>query len=485
MSTRAIATSTLWQMASQITMAALGIVTIKLVTLGLSKELVGEYNSAYGYLQIFGIIADFGLYAVSVRELARVNEEKKQEMFGTLLVLRCIILMISLGLALAIAWSVPAWHETHLQLGITIAAFVPFFTLLAGVIRTIFQVRYKLQYVFVAEVGQRIITVGLTALLIYWGTRDSTDVTDYYLMLAFGGAGAAFLFVFSFIAGSTLLRIRPSWNKELLMKTLTLAAPYGLAFLCTALYRQFDVTMIALLRPDFELQNAYYGPVQRMMDMAYVIPTFLLNSTLPIVSERHSKGEDTSRLLGKTLLIILLVGTIGGLFAALWARPLVQLLTRDSYLSTIDAPGSDTALRLLAIPIFMNGLIQFGFYSLLTRHIWKPLVATLALGAALSLILNVMLVPQFGFVGAALTSIVVHAVLAVALFFQSQRHLPATLTRDTVLRWHAFGVVVAVLLAISGQFLTSSILTAAALVIAMPVIGGLAWATGLWKAVKG
>ncbi len=58
-------------MGSQIVMAALSILTTKFVAIGLSQELAGHYNTAYGYLQLFGILADFGLYAVAVREVSQ------------------------------------------------------------------------------------------------------------------------------------------------------------------------------------------------------------------------------------------------------------------------------------------------------------------------------------------------------------------------------------------------------------------------------
>jgi len=75
MSTKQIASSTLWQVASQVTMAALSVITVKLVATGLTKELAGEYNTAYGFLQIFGILADYGLYAVAVPEVSKAKKD--------------------------------------------------------------------------------------------------------------------------------------------------------------------------------------------------------------------------------------------------------------------------------------------------------------------------------------------------------------------------------------------------------------------------
>ncbi len=468
-------------MGSQIVMAALSIITVKFVTMGLSMELAGYYNSAYGYLQIFGILADFGLYAVAVKELSKSKDRERT--LGTLLTLRCIITLLSLGAAVVIAWIIPAWQGTPLPMGIFIAAFVPFFTLLAGIIRSVFQVEYRMHFVFIAEVFQRIVTVSAIGVLIWMGVRQSTDPMMYELFLLIGSIGALFLFLVSLFYGNRLIPLRPHLDRTLLKEMLISAAPYGIAFFCTTLYRQFDVTMIALLRPDFAVQNAYYGFVQRMMDMAYLLPTFLLNSTLPILSERDTKGEDTRGLLGKTFFLILLIGTIALLFSVLWSRPLMQLLTSDAYLSTPDHPGADTALRLLSLSMFFNGIILFGFYSLLTKHVWKPLVVTLAIGSILSLVLNFLLIPELGFVGASYTSIIVHALLAILLLPQSLKVLPMRLTGMQIRQWLLFGVGLAAFLVVTAPFLTSSLYTALGLVVAIPVMGGMAWGVGIRKSM--
>ncbi|MFA7682101.1 MAG: oligosaccharide flippase family protein [Candidatus Peribacteraceae bacterium] len=489
MSTRQIATSTIWQLASQITMAALSILTVKFVAVGLSKELAGNYNSAYGFLQLFGILADFGLYAVAVREVSRAPEANsvhgnlhkntREDVLGALIILRSFILVLSLGSALLLVWLMPMWRGTPLPLGVTIASLVPFFTLLAGVIRTVFQVNYKMHYVFIAEVSQRILTVVLIGLFIFVGVRGSTDLQIYHLFLFIGGIGAFLLFLVSLFFGNRLMPIQLHWNPDLIKKLARASAPFGIAFLCVALYRQFDVTLIALLRPDFELQNAYYGFVLRMADVGFVIPTFLLNSTLPVLSERDALGEDTRTLLGKTLLIILTLGTISFLFSALWSRPLVQLLTTSAYLSTPLHAGSDTALRLLSIPMFLNGIVMYGFYVLLTRMLWKRLVFILAAGSILSVGLNLWLIPLHGFVGAITVSIVIHTFLAFFLFREGRRAMPFVIPKQGFVRWIFFSALLGFTLWLFVPFLHNEIVTILALGVAAVLLLLFAWGTGL------
>jgi O-antigen/teichoic acid export membrane protein len=470
--TRQIASSTLWQIASQITMAVLSILTVKFVAIGLSKELAGTYNSAYGFLQLFGILADFGLYAVAVREVSRSTE--KEKVLGTLVVLRMGTLVLSLGCALLFVWIMPAWHGTPLPLAVTIASLVPFFTLLAGILRAVFQVTYSMQYVFVAEVVQRIFTASTIGAFILAGVRGTDDPFVCYAFLALGGMGAFILFLISFAFSQRKLRVRPVMDVALMRTLLRGAAPFGIAFLLIALYRQLDVTLIALLRPDFELQNAYYGFVLRMADMAYILPTFLLNSVLPVLSTMEARSKESGALLGKTLLLILVIGSVSFLFSILWSQPLVLLLTQETYLSTASNPGADTALFLLALPMFCNGLITFSFYILLSRNVWRPLVASLCIGTVCSLALNMWLIPKDGFVGAATTSIIVHLILTVLLFPQALRSMSVYLPWRRVLQWLLFSILLAAALWTYQPFLEGELATVFGLASATLLMGVLA-----------
>ena len=480
-------------MASQITMAALSILTVKFVAIGLSKELAGNYNSAYGYLQLFGILADFGLYAVAVREVSKAESGKwkeergkrrtRSEVLGALIVLRTLILTLSLGSALLFVFLMPQWQGTPLPMSVLIASLVPFFTLLAGILRTVFQVKYKMHFVFLAEVTQRIITTSLIGTLLYFGIRGSTDLQDLHMMLFFGGAGAFVLFAISFVYGDMLMRVRPRIDWELITYLAKKAAPFGLAYLCLAFYRQFDITMIALLRDDFQLQNAYYGFVVRMADMGFLLPTFLLNSTLPILSERDSRGEDTSGLLGKTFVIILLIGITAFLFAALWSRPLIALLTTEQYLSTANRVGSDTALRLVSIPFLLNGVILYAFYVLLNRHAWQKLVTYLFGAAVLSLVLNYLLIPEYGFVGAAYTSIVVHVCLAASLLPVALKEMRMTIPGNLWKKIILYGLGLGLGLGLFAPLMLNELSTVVGLIAMTILMAVLAWGLRLHKAL--
>jgi len=478
---RKVASSTLWQLASQITMAALSILSVKFVAMSLSMELAGYYNSSYGFLQIFGILADFGLYAVSVREMSRA--ERKDEVLSALIFLRTVILVLSLGLAISVAWLIPRWQGTPLPMGITLAAFTPFFTLLAGTLRSVFQIHYKLHFVFIAEVSQRVLTTVLLASIILLGFRNSDNVNLFLFSTLIGGIGAFLLLFLSYLFARRFTNTAMHWHPKILRHLLRTALPFGTAYLLLSFCRQFDMTLIALLRPDFEIQNANYGFVLRMGEMGFLLPTFLLNSILPIVSERRERGGDSGELLGKTLLILLLLGTTAALFAFLWPRPLISLLTTRAYLSTPGHPGADTALQMGSVPMFLYGFILFSFYMALVHTEWRRLITTLIVVAVISIGCNLLLIPAWGFVGAATTSIIVQTLLASLLLpaalRSAQPHFPAS----TFIRWFVFTVLLGLTLWLTCPLLSSDILTFVGLALASGVLVLLLWATGLIRLI--
>ena len=88
--------------------------------------------------------------------------------------------------------------------------------------------------------------------------------------------------------------------------------------------------------------------------------------------------------------------------------------------------------------MFLNGIILFGFYSLLTKNSWRKLVLTLLLGVVISLTMNLVLIPSHGFVGAAYTSITVHSVLAIILLFFGAKAMPFKLNQVEISQWILF-----------------------------------------------
>ena len=163
----------------------------------------------------------------------------------------------------------------------------------------------------------------------------------------------------------------------------------------------------------------------------------------------------------------------------------MELLTTSAYLSTPLRPGADTALHLLSLPMFMNGFVLFSFYVLLTEHRWKPLVSTMLIAVVLSVTSNLYLVPLYGYIGAIMTSMIVHGFLVSMLLPRAIAILPVSFPRRFAVTLLLFCCALGLALFFSRPLLLSELRTVIACVIGVLFLGGLVWALRVHRIVRG
>ena len=78
--------------------AALSIVVLKIISGYLGTSGYGDYTTVYQFLAFFGIIADFGIYTITVKEMSR-NEEKIPIILGNVMGLRTFLAIVAMLLA--------------------------------------------------------------------------------------------------------------------------------------------------------------------------------------------------------------------------------------------------------------------------------------------------------------------------------------------------------------------------------------------------
>ena len=71
-------------------MLAIGLVSIAVLTRYLGPEDYGRYTLALMYMQLFGVLADVGLFTTVVREISK-DPARTEELVGNTLALRLLL----------------------------------------------------------------------------------------------------------------------------------------------------------------------------------------------------------------------------------------------------------------------------------------------------------------------------------------------------------------------------------------------------------
>lgn len=188
MPTKKIYTNTLAQIAGKVATALISIYLIKILTNYLDIEGYGLYAKIYNYLSIFAVIADLGLYTISVRELSKYQDQREtfERISGNILSMRTISGILIIGLSLAIA---PFLQGYNSLVALTSILIVSLFTLL-GLINSSFmsslQASLKTEFSFIANTAGKICTFLLIIIAAFLLFPTENTAPEMRILLVFG-----------------------------------------------------------------------------------------------------------------------------------------------------------------------------------------------------------------------------------------------------------------------------------------------------------
>lgn len=166
MSNKKIYTNTLAQIGGKIMTAIIAIFMLKILSVYLGLNGRGIYDKIYNYLSIFAVIADMGLYTITVRELSKHqnNPAEMEKISGNVLSLRTISGIIIIASALIFASFLPGYDNQTTMIGIFIVSFFTLFGLIDSSIRSYLQAILKTEFSFFSLTAGKLLTFLLVIL---------------------------------------------------------------------------------------------------------------------------------------------------------------------------------------------------------------------------------------------------------------------------------------------------------------------------------
>ena len=194
------------------------------------------------------------------------------------------------------------------------------------------------------------------------------------------------------------------------------ALPFGLSGGLTALTLRFDVILLSVLRPGGE--TASYDLAVRVLEAGTFLASAVCGPLLFILSRRIGRKDwdGASRAYSEALRVMYLLGLPLSVGLVVLAHPLVSL---------VFGPGFDD----VAAPLAVLGAAQWLTFVILVQGalvmagdaVGRGIVVG-AMIALVTVVLDIVLVPPFGAVGAAAAAVVAWAFGAVALHHLHRRH---------------------------------------------------------------
>lgn len=375
-------------MGSQVTTFLITMTATVIIPRYLGAAVIGRLELAIAMWAIGHAVIAFGMDLAITKAVAR-DTRRIGQLWITGVAARFLIAMpvsiVLFGYAVYIDY-----HEQVLGL-LIIFGINSIFMMCAEVAHSILMGLERMGPASAAAVVGRIVSVGGAVTLLVLGF-------DVYAVAAMTTLGAlASLFVLSNALRRTMKEfdsdIPARVTRDGLRNLLRDSQPYFWLFFFMIAYRQVDIVVISLVVEDDSVLG-WYSVYDRLASMLMFMPTVFMSVIYPTLSRLYGDIDDTERaahglLTQRTFRFMLLISVPSGIGLSVIARPLIELIFGSEF--TNAAPVVAVGGIVISLT-YLNTI--FGMF-LISMDKQRALMVIIALSAALTIPLDIFLVPFF------------------------------------------------------------------------------------------
>ena len=389
-------------LAAKVVARLIALVTVIAMLNHLKPAGYGAFTTLVNYTAIVSVVLDLGFNVLYVREGARHRTEIQRYLRNVMSarVLMAIVSLVLLAVALRLAGLADLLAPAFVLMVLTSYA---------SLLRNTLYALQRLGYEAVAVILESLVLIALVVAGIKTGQGLTYFVWAYAAQYAFSCVYFAIV-----LAVTRIATIGWKFEPALLRTWLWQGLPFALTFVLTILYFRIDQPIVYALRPHAEA--GYYAAAYKLFEALLFIPMTLLSVVFPVLSIYHrERRQDLLEAVSRFFRALLLIGWPMTVGIFVLAHPLTNVLHLYDQ--------SEPALRILALALVI-GFVNNAFIGALSASD-RQSSFTWAAGWSLlaNVVLNLLLIPTFGYIGASWATVATEAVLFIAGLTLTARHI--------------------------------------------------------------
>ncbi|MFH1193417.1 MAG: flippase [bacterium] len=362
----------------------------------LSPDILGSYVWALSFTSLFSIGADLGLAPILTREAAR-NGENDEKYIRNMLGIKLPLIFITLVVCLGVLFLTKSdWQIRLLVLG---ASAVMIFDALSIIFYSFLRAKGRLSYESAGIVGFQVITM-VSGVIMFQATKNITLV-----MLALVLASAVnFIYSAIVVKKKYHYSLRPSFDKNIVRHFLRLMPAFALSGIFIRIYNVSDSVLLGYMK-DNAAVGLYSVPAKAVTAFQALIPGALQATIYPAMSHFYiNSREKLKSLFEKSFNYLVLFSVPLALGLYMIAEPAIRAIW-PKYMAAVPT----FKIMALALPsvflAFPTGLLLRAC-DRQNANTWNRGVITV-----LSVLINIILIPVYGVLGAGIAFFIVNAIL--------------------------------------------------------------------------
>jgi PST family polysaccharide transporter len=357
----------------------------------LGPEEFGILSFSIAFVGLFSPIASLGLKDIVIRELIS-NEISNKIILGSAVILQAIGSIIAITFIL-ITINYVRPNYSFLKVIISILSLALIFKL-TDVISYWFESQLLSKYTVLVQSGCYIVSAFLKVYLIL--NNASLILFVWVAFIEVFLVGTLLCLMFSF-KGLGLHRLRFSISFSL--KVLKSSWPLLLSSMSIALYMKVDQIMLGQMLNDKSV--GIYSVAVKISEVFYFIPIILTASAFPLILEaKHENNEKFCKYLQLLFNILSTVSILISLIITFSSGLIIELLFETQYKES----GPILMIHVWASIFVFTGVASSKWF--IAQNLEKIIFVRTTLNLILNILLNYLLIPTYGALGAAIALLI-------------------------------------------------------------------------------
>lgn len=360
-------------------------ITFPYVARVLGVERIGLVNFVDNTVNYFLLFATMGVGLLGVREIAAVKEDKKHrdQVYSSMLALNLLFTLVSLGIYLLCISTIPklCQYDELFYIGTAKILFTVF------LVEWFFTGVENFRYITLRSILIKVLYI----ISVFLFVRDTSDYRLYFIL-------TVGVVVLNALINQLYIRkfVRVRWNNIQLFKYLKQNVTLGIYTLMTSMYLTFNVMYLGLVSNNTEV--GYYTTAFKLYSVILGFFTAFTNVMLPRMSSLLANGEKDrfQELVNRSFSVMATCCIPLILCSMIMAPQIVYILSGPGY------EGAILPMRIIMPAAFAVGVAQvLAIQVLMPMKKDKVLLIASIIGAVVSLLINLLVVPSVKSVGSA------------------------------------------------------------------------------------
>lgn len=356
----------------------------------LGPEEFGLMSYVISIVTVFSVISSFGLDNIEIRELSKKNINK-EDILGTSFILRVILGIITI--LVVVIYLIVSNEDAEIIVLVLIYS-ITILLLPFNIIKNYYISIAKNEFIAKSEIVRHIVSAIIKIIMLMFHAPLFAFIISGVVDVVFVCIG--YIYLYNNQIGSFK---KWKYNVLLAKKLLYESLPLFLSAIAVVVYQQIDQIIIGNILTKTEV--GYYSTAVKITDLFFFLPVILVQTITPfLVRLKERDLENYLFVREKFVGLIVWVSVIISVFVSFLSSELIHLTFGNKYVMSIPV------LEILIWKTVLMALSATSGQVIIIDGIQKYAVYRNIIGSLFCVIMNILLVPNCGIIGAAYISLI-------------------------------------------------------------------------------